>query len=500
MIEMPIFGNSWLFQRTIFCLIAFFVFSWGNSAFAAEATLSLSPGDGSFNMGDTFSVKVMAESSGEAMNAAEVKLGFDKNVLQVVSVSKDGSAFSLWTVEPTFSNSEGTIEFGGGNPKPITSKVALVTISFKSLKTGNTKVDFVSGSVLAADGKGTDILSQRVPGTYEIKPKPAASLPPTTGSTTPPLPVIESSTHPEIGVWYNVKKIKFTWAMPIGVLSVRSAFDDQPETSPLDLEPPATTSKEIEASQDGTWYLHLQFKNKDVWGPVAHRKVMIDTASPKDFEVSVEPGFDATSLPSLKIKAADELSGIRNYEITIGNNSPVVIKQEDLKDDLYPVPEMDDGKYPVTVRVFDNAGNKEEKTLDLELKTGRVPAKASTEEEVEEKSWFQKFRELFSIEIIIIIILTGALGYVLYKMMQQKKLIFKDREFVRKGAMDIRVLMGKIFSALIDEIEEQLIAIDHKPRLNENEQRIFDKIKEAIDISEGLIDDQIKAIEKSIEE
>lgn len=494
-----IFDKYKFFSKAIFCIVALLVLGSYVSAQTTGATLSLSPGSSSFNLGDTFSIKVVVEGSGEPMNAVEAKLSFDKDIIQVTSISKDGSAFSLWTVEPSFSNSEGTIEFGGGNSRPFSVKSNLVTIVFKSLKTGSAKVDFLSGSVLAADGKGTDILSQKVPGNYEIKPKPVASLPPTTGITTPPIPVVESATHPDPGIWYNSNKIKFTWDIPIGVLSVRTAFDQQPETIPTELEPPATTSKEIE-SEDGEWYFHLQYKNKDVWGPTVHRKVMIDTAIPSELKISVEPGLDATTLPSLKIESKDDLSGVRNYEITFNTNAPIVVKPEDLINNLYSVPDLPDGKYTVLLKVFDNAGNVKEETTDMELSTGRAAPKPATEEEVEEKSWFQKFKELFSIELIIIIAMAGVIVYLIRRIIKQKKLIARDKTIIKRGTMDIRSLIGKLFSAIIDEVEEQLMSLDHKPRLSENEQRIFDTIKEAIDVSEGLIDDQIKSVEKSIEE
>lgn len=478
---------------------AVFIFS-PSSVFAAEASLSLTPGNGAFNMGDTFSVRVLVDSSGDPINAAEVKLLFDRNVLQVVSISKEGSAFSLWTVEPVFSNSDGTIEFGGGNPKPFTAKSTLATIIFKSLKTGNVKVDFSSGSVLAADGKGTDILSQKIASNYEIKPKPAASLSPTAGSSTPPLPIIESDTHSDPGIWYNTSKIKFKWSIPVGVLSVRSVFDDQVESVPTDLEPPATTSKEIE-SKGGVSYFHLQYKNKDVWGPIAHKKVMIDLTPPTEASVEVEAPFNGSAMPALKLGAKDDLSGLRNFEVIIGPNPAIVVKPEELTDDLYSIPEsVVDGNYQIIVKAYDNAGNFAEQKIDLEIKTSRAAPKSQVSEDIEEKTWFQKFRELFSIQLIIIIVQVALIFFLGYRIIGYKKAGASQRETVRRGAMDIRVLMGKIFSALIDEVEEQLISLDHKPRFSENEQRIFDKIKEAVDISEGLIDDQIKVVEKSVED
>ena len=47
------------------------------------------------------------------MNAASGVISFPADKLEVVSLSKTGSVFTLWVQEPSFSNSAGTINFEG---------------------------------------------------------------------------------------------------------------------------------------------------------------------------------------------------------------------------------------------------------------------------------------------------------------------------------------------------------------------------------------------------
>ena len=72
---------------------------------AEAATLSFSPSFGSHASGNTFSVGVFVSSADQAMNAASGAISFPADKLEVISLSKTGSIFTLWVQEPSFSNS-----------------------------------------------------------------------------------------------------------------------------------------------------------------------------------------------------------------------------------------------------------------------------------------------------------------------------------------------------------------------------------------------------------
>ena len=77
-------------------ILAFFVF-FGVQVHAAEAaTLSVSPGTGVYTSNSTFTVRVVVNSGGKPINAAEGTLTFNPSELSVVSASRSTSIFNLW--------------------------------------------------------------------------------------------------------------------------------------------------------------------------------------------------------------------------------------------------------------------------------------------------------------------------------------------------------------------------------------------------------------------
>ncbi|WP_460994002.1 hypothetical protein, partial [Staphylococcus aureus] len=78
------------------------LFAAASSALAADVLLA--PSTGSYSVGQSFTSVVRVAPAGANVNAVEASLKFDPKVVTVVGVSKDGSAFSLWTTEPAFSN------------------------------------------------------------------------------------------------------------------------------------------------------------------------------------------------------------------------------------------------------------------------------------------------------------------------------------------------------------------------------------------------------------
>ena len=88
-------------------LFYFFV----SSNYALAGSMYFSPSSISRAAGQTFSVSVRVNTDGQAINAAQGSIVFDPQKAEVASISKSGSIFNLWTQEPKFSNTEGTVEF-----------------------------------------------------------------------------------------------------------------------------------------------------------------------------------------------------------------------------------------------------------------------------------------------------------------------------------------------------------------------------------------------------
>lgn len=165
--------NRLIYTKLFLVIISFvLVFIAGANA-AKAATLYFSPTSGSYDVGQAFSINVFVSSHDQAMNAASGIVSFPADKLEVASLSKGGSIISLWVLEPTFSNSAGTINFEGIvlNPGFTGSAGKIITINFKTKSAGDASLIFSSGTILANDGQGTNILTGMGSGSYTISSK-----------------------------------------------------------------------------------------------------------------------------------------------------------------------------------------------------------------------------------------------------------------------------------------------------------------------------------------
>lgn len=137
---------------------------------AQEATFYVSPSNGAYRLGATFFVDVLINAQGIAINAAQTKIFFPSDKLEVVKISKQNSIFSLWPEEPVFSNSQGRISLLGGVPSPgfIGKGGKVISILFKTKSPGEAEVYFGNEKILANDPYGTDIFAFSQGGTYSI--------------------------------------------------------------------------------------------------------------------------------------------------------------------------------------------------------------------------------------------------------------------------------------------------------------------------------------------
>ena len=340
---------------------------------AQNASLYLSPSAGNYTVGTTFLVQVKVNSGGVAINAADGTLIFDPDKLEVVKISKEGSIFTLWVQEPVFSNSLGTINFAGGKPSPGFTGAAgiIINITFKAKTSGTANLTFAAGSVLADDGKGTNILTHMGSGAYTLTTRVISPVPPAEEehllpATIPAAPVISSPTHPDENKWYSNNDPEFSWQLPTDVTKVSYAIDQNPLTNPEFIAETLIDKVSFTDLEDDIWYFHINFKNQYGWGKLTHRKVLIDTEPPKPFEIKVDNGRDPTNpTPILHFKTEDDLSGLEYYEVQI-DEEPAAAAAEIEKNPYQPLPQLP-GKHFVEVRAFDKAGNFSSATTEFEI-------------------------------------------------------------------------------------------------------------------------------------
>jgi hypothetical protein len=122
------------------------------------ATTNTSP---FLTVGSTAHITLRAESN-MLVNALGGTISFPANLIAVSGVTKDTSSISLWSEEPTYSNTEGTIKFSGGivDNKGALKNAPVLTFTVQALKAGKVTLRMQNGMLLTNNGKGTNLLSR----------------------------------------------------------------------------------------------------------------------------------------------------------------------------------------------------------------------------------------------------------------------------------------------------------------------------------------------------
>lgn len=360
----------------VFVLLPAF-FSVGNVVNAAN--LYFSPSSGSNAVGSILSASVYVSSSDQSLNAASGVISFPEDKLEVVSVSKAGSIFSLWVQDPSFSNSEGTVNFEGIvlNPGFIGSSGKIITVSFKVKGHGVANLNFLSGSVLANDGQGTNILKSFGTAQFSLDsagPTIPESTTPTIVYGTPSAPEISSPTHPDTNSWYSKKDTSFEWKVPDGVTAVRLSVGELPRSAPTVIYSPAVSKKEIPDLSDGIHYFNAQFRNAKGWGEISHFRFQIDTEPPKPFAIKFIDGNETENpRPVVVFDTTDSLSGVNYYKIKIGEGDFFNVAPEIVKTNPYTLFPQNPGKRSILVQAFDKAENYSVNTEEFIIKPLKSP-------------------------------------------------------------------------------------------------------------------------------
>jgi type II secretory pathway pseudopilin PulG len=332
-------------------LLAFFLSK--NSTFAA--TLQVSPASAKISVGNIVSVKFTVNTEGKSINNVDGIALFPADLLEVISVSKGSSIFTLWVEDPKFSNSIGQITFNGGVPNPgyNGNNGEIVSVTFKAKKQGIANILYSDSAVRENNGLGTDILSTRLPATIQIdlsnediNVKPVLNI--------PDKPVVLSSTHPDQDKWYQGTNASFSWNIPDGVTSIQTLFNKSPSSAPTVAYDNTVSQRTVSNLTDGVLYFHIRYINNNGNGPIAHYKIQVDNTPPDDFDVMIrkEGVRDVVTL-----KAYDKTSGIDSYSIKIDSESAFRIKSDLLKDNDYILPVKNAGEHSIIVSAYDRAGN-----------------------------------------------------------------------------------------------------------------------------------------------
>lgn len=330
--------------------------------FSYASTLSLSPSTGVYSVGNVFTVRVLVNTSGKAINAAEGTINFNPNEFAVVSIDRSGSIFNLWVAEPTFSNTAGTINFSGGAPSGYTGNSGTIfNVNLRAKSATTAKLKFSSGAVLANDGQGTNIISGMNGGTYTVSAVSSSPEPEVVQYVAPPntpeAPNIKSSTHPDENSWYANKVAELSWVVPEGIVAVRTLLDQTSHSIPTKTYEEKLSSINLEDLDEGVSFFHLQFKNADGWGKVKQFRLAVDTEKPESFTIALATDNDSASpKQKLELKIIDKTSPVTKFKIKIGEAEPFDYEDKEQKGTV-ELPALDPGYHTVIIEAFDSAQN-----------------------------------------------------------------------------------------------------------------------------------------------
>ena len=358
------------------------------------ATLYVGPASAQVQVGKTVTVGIYVSSPSEAINAASGTVSFSKDKLEVVSVSKSGSIFSLWVQEPSFSNTQGTTQFEGIilNPGFQGSGGKLLTVQFRAKAPGEASITFSASAVLANDGQGTSVLTGI--GNGRITISVPITTPPAEESTTPAgvpfAPKVTSSTHPDPNSWYANNDPSFSWNVPVGVTGVSVRLDDNPSSDPGTRSDGSISSKSYSNVGDGTWYFHVRMRNAQGWGSITHFRTLIDTKPPEPFTLIVPEGKETENpRPGIIFTTTDTTSGVDYYRVKIGEKEAIMVTPTEAAGKPYELPALDPGRRTIVVQAFDKAGNSSVATEEIVVTPLTPPTITAYEKELIQGSVFK---------------------------------------------------------------------------------------------------------------
>ena len=135
--------------------------------------------------------------------------------------------------------------------------------------------------------------------------------------------------------------------------------------------------------------------------------------------------------------------------------------------------------------MLENSTESEEVVASI---TGTLPG---DEEEVEEVS---VFGPVYWVSLIFMALLMTVIGILVF----DRKRRAEENEQIKREAIEAGERLVSVFDVLREEIEEKILLLSHKPNMTDNERQILEGLKNALDISEELLDKEIEDVRKLV--
>lgn len=360
--------------RTLIYTLATLSIVFPSAVFAADAKLFFSPITGTYTVGEIAKIRILVTSGGESVNALEGRITYDPVDVSVVEINSLSSAVTSWTSRPVVNDEIGEITFGGLlATSTVLEKAEIATLSVVPRRSGEVRLRFETGALMAADGTGGNILTSFGSGVYIGAPKDltpegnSSSMGEVLGVSADAEPlVIHSTTHPDQGAWYNKSDAELSWDISSSTLRVRLGLDENEDGRPTIPYAPPLDAKHITDLTDGEWYFHVGREEPAGWTPIATYRLGVDRTPPEPFTLlEVERADQTDPRVSFNIVATDTLSGVEHFEYAVNRGESEIWKDNGGHVLTYRAREP--GVHELAVTAVDYAGNRTTASAQFEV-------------------------------------------------------------------------------------------------------------------------------------
>lgn len=271
---------------------------------AHAAVISLVPSAERVDVNQEVVVTILVDTQDLPINAVEAVMHYSVATVRAVSVDTGDSIFDVWVESPVINAAAGTVRFVGGMFAGVSgTSLELFKIRFRGVGAGTAEISVTDASVIASDGRGTNVFAGAPSVRIVVGRTPTASPPTVSPVETlavvatpqpqrvireavparalPAAPKLEVPLYPNQERWYNrIGKTVVFWNLPEDVTHVAVAADQNPNTIPQKSEPALVNGKDLGALREGIWYVHVRFRNNVGWGQTSHYRISLDTSPP----------------------------------------------------------------------------------------------------------------------------------------------------------------------------------------------------------------------------
>ena len=290
-------------------------------------------------------IDIIIAPGGEAINAATAVIEYDPLAVKIKEITTEKSFCNQdLFIEKNIDEKHGEVTVSCLVPNPgfSESKGIMAGLIIQPLRNGPFSFRFGKDTqVLANDGLGTNVLRRADNGSYQVADEQSSkSL------------IAFSPSHPNQERWYQEKTINFSWlTRPNRVYQY--AFNHLPSFIPNTANSSTEHLATVRVNEDGIYYFHLLETGAGAPKMVAHHRVKIDATFPPP--------------PIIRLSSNEVASGeivrieLENQDTPTSIQPGLFIKINDgillpVKSPL-SIPFITPGKYNLTVRIFDKAGN-----------------------------------------------------------------------------------------------------------------------------------------------